>query len=191
MVVQVSHVSQRGGFAGMLSRLIGLTKRNIYVGIPQESSSRQGGEINNASLLYIHTHGIRRRSMIQAMQVSINRGMKYSKAFQLYVMTHGSPLWHSPPRPVIEPAIEHNKERISRQYAKVYKAAMRGDEAAKETAINRTGMAAQNAVRAWFRNQANGWEPNSPKTIAKKGSSRPLIDKGELRKSIIYIVRDE
>ena len=30
------------------------------------------------------------------------------------------------------------------------------------------------------------WTPNSPVTIARKGSSRPLIDTGELRASITY-----
>lgn len=32
------------------------------------------------------------------------------------------------------------------------------------------------------------WEPNSPLTIERKGSSKPLIDKGDLRRSITYEV---
>lgn len=36
----------------------------------------------------------------------------------------------------------------------------------------------------------NDWEPNSPTTIARKGSSRPLIDTGALRASITYEVVD-
>lgn len=187
----VPHIVHGGGIAGMLKRLTGLSHKAVYVGIPQDRSSRGGEEINNASLLYIHTHGIRRRSMIRAMQKNMNRGMKYSQAYALYIMSHGSPLWHSPPRPVIEPAIAANKDKIARQYAKVLKATAKGDDAAVNSALMRTGLAGQNAARAWFRNPANGWPPNSPKTIAKKGSSRPLIDTGTLRKAITYVIKDE
>lgn len=33
--------------------------------------------------------------------------------------------------------------------------------------------------------------PNAPSTIAEKGSSKPLIDSGQLRSSITYLVRDK
>lgn len=40
------------------------------------------------------------------------------------------------------------------------------------------------------RNMAAGVPPpNAPKTIARKGSSKPLIDTGQLRQSITYVVR--
>jgi hypothetical protein len=61
----------------------------------------------------------------------------------------------------------------------------------------------QNIARAWFTNPANNWAPNSDITIngskpdkngkqfiKGKGSDQPLIDTGELRKSIIYVVKD-
>lgn len=35
---------------------------------------------------------------------------------------------------------------------------------------------------------AGPWVPNAPSTIARKGSDRPLIDTGELRRSIAYKV---
>ena len=40
-----------------------------------------------------------------------------------------------------------------------------------------------------FENPKNNWPPNSPRTIAKKGSDVPLIDTGELRKSITHVIR--
>ena len=106
---KVERKEYNGGISGLFERLRGLQKRHIYVGIPQAENSRKGGEIGNAELLYIHTHGIRRRPMIEEMDQNMALGLKYSAAFSLYIQSHGSPLWHSPPRPVIEPALAANK----------------------------------------------------------------------------------
>lgn len=148
-----------GGLVGLVSRLTRLANREVLVGIPAEENSRPRGEINNAELLYIHTHG--------------------------------SPLRNIPARPVIEPAIEDARDRINRELRSAILAASDGVEDVANQYLERTGMAAQNASRAWFTNPRNNWAPNSPLTIARKGSSRPLIDTGSLRKSIIYVVRDE
>lgn len=180
-----------GGLQGLIRRLNDMKGRTIYVGIPQERSSREGGAegINNAELLYIHTNGIRRQSMRREMDANMAGGMKYSAAYSLYIQSHGSPLWQSPPRPVLEPAIKANKNGIMREFRGIGKAASRGDEDAMERAIIRTGLAAQNACRSWFTDPRNGWPPNAPETIQRKGSDNPLIDTGTLRKSIIYVVR--
>lgn len=148
-----------GGLTGLIQRLQGLAKREVLVGIPAEENKRDTGEINNAQLLYIHTHG--------------------------------SALRNIPARPVIEPAIADAQPRIARELRAAIEAASRGDKQSAEDALERTGMVGQNASRAWFTNPHNNWAPNSPGTIARKGSSRPLIDTGALRKSIIYVVRDE
>lgn len=187
--VTVKISEHHGGLKGLIERIASLGQEHIYVGVPQEKSSRQGEEINNAELVYIHTHGIRKKSMIEEMNANMERGMKYSKAYELYIHSHGSPLWHSPPRPIIEPAIEANKDKIARAFAKVYKAKADGDNEEAKQAMIRTGLTAQNVARGWFTDPRNNWAPNSPRTIAMKGSERPLIDTGELRKSIVYVIR--
>lgn len=35
------------------------------------------------------------------------------------------------------------------------------------------------------------WTPNSPRTIAKKRSSKPLIDSGSMNKYVTYVIRDK
>ena len=190
-MVDVIYRETNGGITGALKRIMGLKHKAIYVGIQQKDSSRPGEEINNASLLYIHTHGIRRRSMINAMNKIMGRGNPYSVAYQMYIMEHGSPLWHSPPRPVLEPALNYYWPKIAKEYQKIIVAAGNGDQGKFEDAIHRTGLAAQNAVRAWFKNPANGWAPNSEYTKKHKRSKTPLIDTGTLRKAISYVVRDE
>lgn len=189
--VKVEHKEYNGGIAGLFARLRGLQKRHIYVGIPQAANSRKGGEIGNADLLYIHTHGIRRRSMIEEMDQNMARGLKYSAAFSLYIQSHGSPLWHSPPRPVIEPALAANKVRIAAEFKKIYQATASADGDGVERAITRAGILAQNVCREWFEDPRNNWPANSPATIARKKSDKPLIDTGSLRKAITYVVRSD
>lgn len=188
---KVERKEYNGGIAGLFERLRGLQKRHIYVGIPQEKNSRKGEEIGNADLLYIHTHGSRRRPMIEEMDQNMARGLKYSAAFSLYIQSHGSPLWHSPPRPVIEPAIEANKDRIAAKFKKIYQATASADGDGVERAITRTGLLAQKVCRKWFDDPRNNWPANSPVTIAKKKSDKPLIGTGAMRKAITYVVRSD
>lgn len=167
-----------------------LAKKDVLVGVPEASSNRKdSSEVTNAELVYMHTHGVRKLSMRQENQEHMDRGAHYSQAYEMYMQTHGSPLWNSPPRPVIEPAIEANKEEIGGLLREALTNALDGRPF--EVALKKAGMKGQNVVRAWFVDPRNGWAPNSPVTIARKGSERPLIDTGEMRKAITYIVRDK
>jgi hypothetical protein len=71
------------------------------------------------------------------------------------------------------------------------KADIEGDYATAVKKMKRAAMAGQNAARKWFTDPANHWAPNTPGTIARKGSDRPLIDTGALRQSIIGIIKEE
>jgi len=169
-----------------------IQKLEVYVGIPEASSARKdSSELSNAELVYAHTHGIRRRSMINEMQGDIENGHTYSKAYQMYIQTNGSPLWKSPPRPIIEPAIENSKDKIAEQLAIAGGMALDGNLQGAKAQLEKVGMLGQNVVRAWFVDPKNGWPENSPITIAAKGSDKPLIDTGELRKAITYVVGDK
>ena len=95
---------QRADF-DLAARMKELGKIGVLVGIPSDRTARDGESVTSSELLYLHTHGIRRKSMRQEMDKDVERGMKYSEAHELYLQSHGSPLWASPPRPVLEPAI--------------------------------------------------------------------------------------
>ena len=150
-----------------------LKKKAVYVGIPKENSKRDDGEMTNASLLMIHSKG--------------------------------SPLRHLPARPVIEPAIEDetNKAKISRQLIAAVNKGLNGDQAGFITGLNAAGLQAQNVCREWFKNPKNGWDPLAESTknakIRKYGKGKkkidtssiiPLVDTGEMRKAITYVLRD-
>ncbi|MGG3012293.1 hypothetical protein ABEO98_22765 [Brevibacillus parabrevis] len=169
-----------------------LARKQVYVGIPEgsERPEEQGQPIDNAQLLYIHTHGVRQKVMREEMNPKVESGeMPYSKAYQMFIQSFGSPLWQSPPRPVIEPAIEHNKDVIATQLRNVMQTALDGQNLEPE--LHKAGLMGQNFARGWFTNPANNWPPNSPSTVKKKGSNQPLINTGELRKSITYVIREE
>lgn len=184
-----------------------LGKKQVLVGIPEQGNT-MNGTIKNAELLYILSHGVRSKEMIEEMNASMGidadgmpftqgfndmlsnmgNGMPYSQAYQLFLHSHGSPLWRIPPRPVLEPAIEYNREAIAKQLQTAAQTALDGQDPSIE--IEKAGMMGQNFARDWFTNPANQWLPNSPRTIEMKGSDNPMIDTGEMRKAIVYVVKD-
>ncbi|EJP32313.1 hypothetical protein HMPREF1147_1333 [Selenomonas sp. FOBRC9] len=192
MVKGTATVTKSGrGFTSMVKKLERLTRKKVLVGIPQEKSSRPGGdEVNNAELLYLHTHGVRAPQMRAEMKENIDKGMLYSAAHSLYVQTHGSPAYAIPPRPVLQPAIKDSREAIGKQIAVAYRAAMHGDMAGSERELSAAGEIAVKAAQSWFDNPKNKWPPNSERTIKAKGSDSPLIDTDAMRKSITYVIRD-
>ena len=118
------------------------------------------------------------------------RGEPINNAEIMYIQTHGSPIRNIPPRPVIEPALWNDRKTISRELQEAAAAWFRRDAQAAMMYLNRAGTAGRDASKAWFTNPLNGWPPNAPSTIAAKGFDRPLIDTGELRKSIVYVIRN-
>jgi hypothetical protein len=111
----------------------------------------------------------------------------------LYIHTNGSVLKHIPARPVIEPAIKDpdNQALFMPEFEAAAKTALNGKPEQVDKHLRRAGLIGQNVCRAWFVNSKNGWAPNAPSTIAAKGSSRPLIDTGAMRKSITFVVSED
>jgi hypothetical protein len=170
------------------SSLKDLAKKTVCIGIP-DSTEHADSKITNAQLLYVHTNGVRDKDMIKEMQHDLI-DMPYSKAHELYVQEHGSPLWKVPPRPVLEPAMEYkqNQEQMVELMKDTINVALDGKDVSP--ALNEVGLQGQNIARDWFTNSANEWEENKKSTIKKKGSDRPLIDSGEMRRSITYVIKD-
>jgi hypothetical protein len=191
-MVRAHHTSYNGGAEGAIARLAELSKHKVGVGVPSSKTrDREYGEdeesgITNAELVYIHTHGIRKKKVRAQMQPMLDSGMKYSVALQLYIHSHGSAIYQSPPRPIIEPAIKKNKKDIAQLMRGAAKSAMKDQNFMKK--LKAVGIFARNAVRDYFEN-GNDWAPNAPSTIKrKKGGDRPLIDTGAMRQAISYVI---
>lgn len=149
------------------------SKEDVLVGIPAEKTAAYGSGITNVQLMYIHTHG--------------------------------SPINNIPPRPTIEPAIldPSNRRVLQDLMGDSLASAFRGNVQGGRAGYARAGQMAVNMVRARF--GGGSLAPNAPITVSGgwmrnkvtggmiyvkgKGSSAPLIDTGQLRNSITYVIR--
>ena len=100
----------------------------------------------------------------------------------------GVPEKNIPRRSFIRVPIENNIKEITKLIENNHKLVSENVMSA-EVALNRIGIKAQNTIKESFRN--NDWKANSRATVKRKGSSRPLIDTGQLIGSISYIVEKE
>jgi hypothetical protein len=166
----------------LIKKLNALSQMQVYVGVPEEKAARMGEPINNAQLMFVHTNGSELRKI--------------------------------PARPVIEPAIRAagTVEFITDELQEAAKAILQGDKNQAKQRLNKAGQIGQNAAREWFTDPRNNWPPNADSTVLAKldkitdkkkreaakavidaggsveGVNTPLIDTGDLRKSIVYVV---
>lgn len=183
-------ISSKGpGISAIEDLIKSLKAQTVFVGVPEEETGREDEAVTNSQLAFLHTNGVRSASMRNEMNDS---GLPYSQAFQAYIADKGSPLWKIPPRPILEPALEHepNRALIQEQMGKVVQGYAKSNEDGMKE-LEKLGMLAQGIVRDWFDNPANKWPPNAESTIEAKGSDRPLIDTGQLRNSMNYVIRKE
>lgn len=90
-----------------------------------------------------------------------------------------------PERPFLANAMRDNKGKYRDGMQTAARAILRGDYD-NRTALQRLGILAQGDVQSEI--TALSSPPNSPVTIALKGSSNPLIDSGEMRQSVTWKV---
>lgn len=93
----------------------------------------------------------------------------------------------APSRPFMRQTIKDNKKKITNHANKALKAALNGG--GTQELLNSIGSYTKGQMQKEIRN--GDWEPNAPSTIAKKGSSKPLIDTGRMRKSIVYVIKEK
>ncbi len=153
----------RDKVASTLKAIHTLVSKDVLVGVPSDRAERPAGEpINNAELGYI--------------------------------MEFGAPEANIPARPHLVPGIEHAEKRLGLRLKAGADAALRGDAIGAEKALVQAGIEGQNAVRAEI---TAGVSPAlSPATIeARRRRGRtgttPLLDTGEYRNSITFVIRDK
>ena len=194
--VEVTGDGKEGQIKEIVQALQKLAENEALVGVPADSAERkkeEGSEegskkktINNAELAYIHTNGVRNAAMKKETDDAVQSGTPYPLALQAYIKEHGSPAYRVPPRPFLEPAIEKHLDMVEIGMKIALQEALKGgDGVSKMEALAQT-MAGK--VKDYFE-EDNGWPPNSPTTIEKKGSAVPLVDTGALRQSIHGIIR--
>jgi len=170
--------------ADVIKSITALQKKSVYVGVPESTTQREGEPENNATLAYIHDNG--------------------------------SPATNIPARPFLREGVEEGLPKCEKQLKKAVDLALAGKST--EPALHGVGLSAQNAVRHYM--STADFVPLSKYTLEQrvkragigvkigKGAqaeldarargeapsnenARPLIDTGELRKSITYAIRGE
>lgn len=166
----------------VVKSIAALTGKQILVGIPEEKTERGEGveqePINNATLGYIHEHG--------------------------------SPAKNIPARPFLVPGVEDATEDVEPRLRRAATFAMKGNQERATAEMEAAGMLAQSAVRNKITD--GDFAPLSEATLrarARKGrkgaiaelesraagndpnpeNARPLIDSGQMRNAITYVVR--
>ena len=138
-----------------------LASTRVMVGVPAEKGSRQDGEpINNAALAYVHENG--------APEAGI------------------------PARPFLKPGIADKQTEIAAALEKTGRAAMDGKPEVVDRGFNIVGLIGQNAVRAKIND--GPFTPLAEATLAARRArgrtgTKPLIDTGQLRNSLTYVIR--
>jgi hypothetical protein len=164
------------GGAAQVRALEQLTRRQVLIGIPDARTERKTPT-----------------KLSPLMQLRKNLGAQsITNAQLLFIHTNGSPRNRIPARPVIEPAINEpgNKAMLTDEMKLAAGAALDGKAAQSLTFLRRVALMGQNVARGWFTDARNGWAPNKPSTIRRKGSARPLINTDQMRKAIIGVVED-
>lgn len=152
------------GLGDLLKNLKKLQKQEVLIGVPSDHTNRKDEDevLNNASLAYIHEHG--------------------------------SPVNNLPARPFLGPGIKNAKDKIAKRLGKAAEFALSKDKERMTQQLGLAGLIAQNAARAKIN---SGVEPAlAPSTIkARQARGRtgtvPLIDTGQLRNLIVYVVKDK
>lgn len=147
------------GLESILQAIQTLTTREVLVGIPH-GEARSDSDMTNAQIGYIQETG--------------------------------SPAMNLPPRAFLVPGVEAVQDKTGQQLVKAVDAALKGNSISVEACLNRAGMIAQNSVRSVI--NSGDFEPLSEATLkarraAGKKREKPLIDTGQLRNSITYIIK--
>lgn len=137
-----------------------------------------------------------------------------NNATLLAIHTKGSPLRGLPARPVIEPAISNNAERVADNLRKIIKSVLDGKFAEAKKNMALTGQDTVNIIHNWFDDPRNGWPPDDPETVkAKLRKTRKtlkkrkeifqkyqqgeenintvLVDTDEMRRAITYVLGED
>ena len=164
----------------LFNQLEGLKKCSVLVGIPEEESERKKGEMSNAALLYIHSHGSPKNNL------------------------PARPLLEPA---ITEP---NNAQRITEDLKMVAQALLDGKPAQAERGMKVAGQDAVNMIKNWFDDPRNGWEPNKPGTIKRKISKLKgkkkkaalvaqatgekvdtvLVDTAQMKNAITYVIKE-
>lgn len=91
----------------------------------------------------------------------------------------------SPSRPFLRQSVDDNKDKINAMCERAAKELASGSTA--EAGLKKLGAFGVSLVQEKIVN--GSFKPNAPSTIKAKKSDKPLIDTGQMRQSVHYVIR--
>lgn len=95
-----------------------------------------------------------------------------------------------PARPFVRTTFEMNEKKFVSIIRQIKIQLATGNVAIKD-GLSLVGLFAQSEIQKTIGKSDSLFEPNAPSTIEKKGSSKPLIDTGQMRQSVTFEVRND
>ena len=123
---------------------------------------------------------------VPASKNSIHKDSKINMATLLAIHVLGAPSRGIPQRDPLRPPLIANAQRYTDLMAQGIKNAL-ANGTDPNVVYEKIGIVASNDVKDYF--VSGSFKPLDQKTIDRKGSSKPLLDTGELRSSITYQVK--
>ncbi len=139
-----------------------LVAQDVLVGVPEKTNRRKEPKVNNAMLAYIHDNG--------------------------------SPLRGIPAREFLRPGIKTVQLEIAARFGQAGRKALEGNHQEVTKGLMDAGLIAQKAVRRKI--TVGPFKPLKASTLrarrrrGRKGTS-PLIDTGQLRQAINFVIRNK
>lgn len=111
-----------------------------------------------------------------------------------YIQNYGAPEANIPARAFMEPGIRDARRQVQNYLKQGAQHVLKGNYGGMDRALHAAGLTAQASIR--HRIQTGPFDPLSARTLAarrRKGrmGDKPLLDTGQLRNSINYVVRDK
>lgn len=164
-----------------------MTKKFVTVGIHEDAGNHESDDITNAQLGAVHEYGAEidhpgGTAFGYATEADAEKGaVRFLQTGQGFMQlgTTGPYKIKIPERPWLMPGVESGYDK----YIRIIRNAVKRDQNL-EKALNRVGVVAVSQVQQYMTELKT--PANAPGTIAKKGSSNPLIDEGVLRQSVTY-----
>lgn len=91
----------------------------------------------------------------------------------------------SPSRPFLRQTVEKNEDKISAMCERAAKQLAAGGSA--EQGLKQLGAFGVSLVQETI--VSGNFTPNAPATVKAKGSDKPLIDTGQMRQSVHYVIK--
>ena len=189
MIIRTKH---NGGLDEFMKKFREISDTNVYIGVPSSDNKSLDGGINMATLVAVHELGATiKHGGGTRYQKNANGNLAKFVRNDFVGPTSGVTAGHTikiPERSFIRSTMNSNKKKYTELLEKGIKSALAGATSVKSV-YEKIGIIIVNDVKTTM--VTGNFTPLKSSTIKAKGSSKPLIDSGEMRNSITYEVRQK